>query len=98
MPQETSRTGFSYTQFGGLVTNSDPRDIQSGAVRMENVTPVTLGQISSRKGHAAVTFLNDQESEEVQILALYRHETPVRKYVIYQGSDGTIRAGRDASL
>lgn len=97
MPQDNSRNGVAYTEFGGLVTNADPRDIGLGAMRAENISLVTPGQLDSRKGHRPVSFANDVTSDNTTVFAMARYETPIDKFVVYLSSDGEIRAGRGAS-
>lgn len=98
MPQEESRSGFPYTVFGGLVTNSDPREIGAGAVRLENFSLEVPGQLTSRLGHTAVSFVNEEDPASANVMAMVRYETPAYKFVVYETTDGAIHAGRGASL
>lgn len=95
MPQdETAKNVVAFTRFGGLSSNADRRDIDLGAYILSNMTLNVPGQLSSRLGHTAVEFANDQTSVSYEVLAMVRYETPSYTWIIYETDDGAIRTGR----
>lgn len=94
MPQDQVKSAIAFTSFGGLTTNGDARDISLGAVRMENLSLVVPGQLTSRKGHSNVSFANGQADVLFDVIFMMRYESPSAGFVIYQLTDGSIRIGR----
>jgi hypothetical protein len=95
MPQDgTAKNVVAFTQFGGLSSNADKRDIQTGAAILTNMTLNVPGQLSSRLGHEEVEFANAQAAVNHEILAMTRYETASYTYIVYETDDGSIRTGR----
>lgn len=84
--------------FGGLMTNADPFDIApSGALVMQDCHGIIPGQLTPRKGHAAVTFANAISPTTGEVIATYFYPSPLADYVIYTLHDGLIKAGKTPS-
>lgn len=95
MPQDgTAKNVVAFTQFGGLSSNADRRDIATGAAILTNMTLNVPGQLSSRLGHTAVEFANEQAAVSYECIAMTRYETPSYTFICYQLDDGSIRTGR----
>lgn len=92
------KSEYRFTQFGGLQTNADPRDITPGAMTLENMTLIVPGQLTSRLGFEPVTWDNDGATADADVLSLSRFETGAHKFIIYQLSHGGLAAGREPSL
>ena len=96
--QTPEKSEFRFTQFGGLQTNADPRDIGAGAMTLQNMTLIVPGQLTSRLGFAPVTWDNNGATADADVLSLTRFETGAHKFIIYQLSHGGIAAGREPTL
>lgn len=85
-------------EFGGLFTQADPFDITpNGALVMQDCHGQIPGQLTPRKGHAAVTFANAISPTTAEVMACYYYPSPLGDYVIYTLNDGVIKAGRAPS-
>lgn len=96
--QTPEKSEYRFTQFGGLQTNADARDIGPGAMTLENMTLIVPGQLTSRLGFEPVTWANDGATADADVLSLSRFETGAHKFIIYQLSHGGIAAGREPTL
>lgn len=95
MPQDgTAKNVVAFTEFGGLATNADRRDIGVGAYILSNLTLNVPGQLTSRLGHEQVEFANEQAADPDAVIAMTRYETPSYVFICYQLEDGSVRAGR----
>lgn len=95
MPQDgTAKNVVAFTEFGGLATNADKRDIGLGAAILTNLTLNVPGQLTSRLGHELVEFANEQAADPNEVIAMCRYETPSYTWVVFETDDGAIRAGR----
>lgn len=95
MPQDgTAKNVVAFTEFGGLATNADKRDIGLGAAILTNLTLNVPGQLTSRLGHGAVEFANEQAAVNYEVIAVTRFETPSYTFICYQLDDGSVRTGR----
>lgn len=84
--------------FGGLLTNADPFDIGvNGALVMQDCHGLIPGQLTPRKGHAAVVFANAISATSAEVMATYFYPSSLADYVIYTLNDGLIKAGKTPS-
>lgn len=99
MSLESPRRRMDIKDFGGLVTNADPFDLPAGsAVTMQNCHPLVPGQLTARKGHGAVAFSNNASaSTGNDVMAMYFFPSVIADWIIYELSDGSIKAGRAPS-
>lgn len=98
MPQDgAAKNVVAFTEFGGLSPNADKRDIGLGAAILTNMTLNVPGQLSSRLGHTAVEFANEQAAVNYEVIAVTRYETPSYTWIVYETDDGAIRTGRTPS-
>lgn len=99
MALDEPRRRIDIRSFSGLVTNADPFDLPEGAATlMQNCHPVIAGKLTARKGHTAVTFSNAASaSSGNDVMAMYFYPSVIADWVIYELTDGTIKAGRAPS-
>ena len=96
--QTPEKAEFRYTNFGGLQTNADARDIGAGAMTLQNMTLIVPGQLTSRLGFEPVRFENETSTADADTLALTRFETSAYKFIVCQLSHGGVSAGRTPTL
>jgi hypothetical protein len=86
------------TQFKGLATNADPRDIGvSASQEQTNLLCLVGGQLQCRGGNRPAVFANGQASVAGQVIGAFYFQTPSADWVVFQQADGTVRVGRGAS-
>lgn len=86
------------TQFRGLATNADPRDIGVAASQEQtNMLCLVNGQIQCRGGNRPAVFANGIASVSGQVIGAFYFQTPSADWVVFQQADGTVRVGRGAS-
>ena len=85
-------------EFSGLLTNCDPFDATpNGALVMQDCHGLIPGQLTPRKGHAAVVFANAISATSAEVMATYFYPSSLADYVIYTLNDGLIKAGKTPS-
>lgn len=86
------------TQWLGRLSNADPHDIPPGGAQLQNNWQCLVpGVLSGRAGMRAVTFSNSTTASTNEIIGQYTFHTPRADFVVYQLSDGTVKAGSSPS-
>lgn len=98
MAFDKPKKGVSIKSFAGLSTNFDPFDVTpNGALVMQDCHGLIPGQLTPRKGHAAVVFANAISATSAEVMATYFYPSSLADYVIYTLNDGLIKAGKTPS-
>lgn len=83
------------SQFKGLITNADPRDIGAAAtVVQDNIQCLQDGAATVRGGMRPGTFANGISSVAGQVMSLFYYRAAVTDWIVFQQSDGTVRVGK----
>ena len=87
---------ISIEKWAGLVTNASPYSLPPGAaVTQVNLQAISPGQLTVRKGAAAVTFASHTGSADA-IVRAFCYPRDVDS-VVYQNAAGEIRVARGPS-
>lgn len=85
--------------FKGLMTNASPHTIPIDAsTQQNNVRCQEIGQLDVRPGIRPVTFANATTASTAEVQSGYFYHGPIADFVVYQLSDGIIKAGRGPAL
>ena len=91
---------ISCSPFLGRVSNANPHFVGSGAAQTQtNIECRVAGQLDVRKGMRPVTFASEAAAvgAGVDVISIAAFDHPIGRWVIYQLTDGKLRAGRNAS-
>lgn len=95
---ETPVKRFNLMQFKGLVTNANPHAIPPGAAQTQtNVVCTVAGQLNVRKGMRPALFGNAVTGTTHAVISMAEYIRPEANFVVYEDSDGNIKAGRDVT-
>jgi hypothetical protein len=83
----------------GQNSNAAPTAIRPGFLRyLENLTAEKPGELAGRRGNVPVDFANDAADSAYDILSMMRLHVPEANWILYQDSNGQIKAGRDPGV
>lgn len=87
-----------FGDFTGQVSSIDPHDLPKGAmVSQINMTCEIAGQLACRKGTRPISFDNGITSTSAEVIGVTYFRRPEADWIIYQDTDGNIKAGRTPS-
>ena len=82
--------------FAGLLTSASAFALPGQYAQVQqNMTTTVPGQLTVRKGHAAAIFENAITSTTDEVIAMYTYPRPEATLVVYELSDGLVKAGRN---
>jgi hypothetical protein len=94
--QSQDKGSVIISDWAGRVSNSDARSLPPGAAQIQaNLQCIVPGILSCRGGMLPTAFSNEQSDSAYSIIFMYSAHRAEGDYIVYQTSDGAIRAGRN---
>lgn len=96
---EPTPNSLPVRQFRGLVTNEDSHDLAPGEMQVQkNLQIFSKGKAQVRKGMVPLSFENAAARSTAQIIAAAYFRVPGADIILYEDSDGNLKAGRNPTL
>lgn len=86
------------THWPGRLSNADPHDLPVGGAQVQtNWQSLVPGVLSGRGGMRALSFANTTTASTNEVISQYTLHTAKTDFIVYQLSDGTLKAGSSPS-